>query len=51
MNIKTHLKTIGTMFAMAGALILMLLLPQIVLLLTSTAILYWVLYDWFNEKY
>ena len=50
MNIKAHLKTIGTMFAMVGALVSMLLLPQAVLLLTSTSILYWALYDWFSKK-
>jgi hypothetical protein len=49
-KIIAHLKTIGTMFAMVGALISMLLLPQTVLLLTSTAILYWVLYDGFRKN-
>jgi hypothetical protein len=49
-KIIAHLKTIGTMLAIVGALIVSLLLPTAVLLLTSTAIIYWVLYDGFREK-
>jgi hypothetical protein len=49
-KLKAHLKTIGTILAIVGALVISLLLPTTVLLLTSTAIIYWALYDGFSEK-
>jgi hypothetical protein len=48
-KIKAHLKTIGTMLALVGTLIVSLFLPTTVLLLTSTAIIYWALYDGFRK--
>jgi heme O synthase-like polyprenyltransferase len=48
-KLKAHLKTIGTMLAIVGVSLMLVLLPQVLLLLIGTSFIYWVLYDGFSK--